>query len=240
MRQATIGKTTLRLVEGDITRQPADAIVNAANEALSGGGGVDGAIHRVGGPTIMEECRKLGHCPTGQAVVTAAGRLPARYVMHTVGPVWRGGRQGEENLLASAYASCLVKAAELGLKSIVFPSLSTGAYGYPLRDAARVAMLRRSISLEINAWGKGLARNQGTRSAMVSGRGAPVGLTRCVGVVRPAHARHAFHLAWRSGEHGPSPRRPAAGDRLRAGTGRAGHRRQRRARAGQAGGESAA
>ena len=140
MREARIGSTTLRLVEGDISRQPADAIVNAANEALAGGGGVDGAIHRVGGPSIMDECRKLGHCPTGQAVVTGAGRLPARYVIHAVGPMWRGGRQGEENLLASAYAACLIKASELGLKSIVFPSLSTGAYGYPLNEAARVAL----------------------------------------------------------------------------------------------------
>jgi len=140
MREARIGQTVLRLVEGDITRLRADAIVNAANEALAGGGGVDGAIHRVGGPSIMQECRKIGRCPTGQAVVTGAGLLPARYVIHTVGPVWSGGRQGEENLLASAYAACLVKANELGLKSIVFPSLSTGAYNYPLNDAARVAL----------------------------------------------------------------------------------------------------
>lgn len=140
LRETRIGKTMLRLVEGDITRQPADAIVNAANEALAGGGGVDGAIHRVGGPTITEECQRIGHCPTGQAVVTGAGRLPARYVIHTVGPIWRGGRQSEENLLASAYASCLVKASELDVKSIVFPALSTGAYGYPLREAARVAL----------------------------------------------------------------------------------------------------
>lgn len=145
VREARIGRTILRLVEGDITRQSADAIVNAANEGLAGGGGVDGAIHRVGGSTIMEECRKLGGCPTGQAVVTGAGRLPARYVIHAVGPVWRGGRHHEEDLLASAYAACLVKANELGLKSIVFPALSTGAYGYPLSDAARVA-LRTVIS----------------------------------------------------------------------------------------------
>jgi O-acetyl-ADP-ribose deacetylase (regulator of RNase III) len=140
MREARIGSTTLRLAEGDITRIAADAIVNAANEDLRGGGGVDGAIHRVGGPTIMEECRKIGRCPTGEAVVTTAGRLPARYVIHTVGPVWEGGRKGEENLLAKAYASCLIKASELDLKSIVFPSLSTGAYGYPLDQAARVAL----------------------------------------------------------------------------------------------------
>jgi O-acetyl-ADP-ribose deacetylase (regulator of RNase III) len=140
MREAKIGSTTLRLLEGDITRQPADAIVNAANERLAGGGGVDGAIHRVGGPTIMEECQKFGHCPTGEAVVTGAGRLPARHVIHAVGPIWGGGRSREEALLASAYAACLIKATELGLKSIVFPSLSTGAYGYPLDLAARVAL----------------------------------------------------------------------------------------------------
>ena len=140
MREARIGSVTLRLVEGDITRQAAEAIVNAANEALRGGGGVDGAIHRVGGPSIMAECRQIGRCPTGQAVVTGAGNLPARHVIHTVGPIWEGGRKGEENLLASAYGNCLIKASELGLKSIVFPSLSTGAYGYPLAQAARVAL----------------------------------------------------------------------------------------------------
>src|SRR6476646_10176749 len=140
MREARIGAVTLRLVEGDITRQPADAIVNAANEGLLGGGGVDGAIHRVGGPSIMEECARIGGCPTGSAVVTGAGKLPARHVIHTVGPIWQGGRKGEADLLAKAYASSLMKASELGLRSIVFPSLSTGAYGYPLTEAARVAM----------------------------------------------------------------------------------------------------
>jgi O-acetyl-ADP-ribose deacetylase len=140
MRETRIGKVTLRLVEGDITRQVADAIVNAANSALAGGGGVDGAIHRAGGPTILEECRQIGSCPTGQAVVTGAGRLPARYVIHAVGPVWEGGRRGEENLLASAYGNCLIKANELGLRTIVFPSLSTGAYAYPLNQAARLAL----------------------------------------------------------------------------------------------------
>ena len=131
----------MRLVEGDITRQVADAIVNAANEALAGGGGVDGAIHRVGGPTIMQELReKYKGCKTGDAVVTGAGNLKARYVIHTVGPIWQGGRQNEESLLSRAYGSCLVKANELGCTSIVFPSLSTGAYGYPLDQAARVAV----------------------------------------------------------------------------------------------------
>lgn len=140
MREAQIGPVRLRLIEADITTVPADAIVNAANEGLRGGGGVDGAIHRVGGPTIMEECRRIGRCPTGQAVVTDAGRLPARYVIHTVGPIWRGGQHGEAQLLAAAYASSLDRASELGVRSVVFPSLSTGAYGYPLQDAARIAL----------------------------------------------------------------------------------------------------
>ena len=141
MREARVGKVMLRLVEGDITRQVADAIVNAANEALAGSGGVDGAIHRVGGPSLMEELKsKYKRCPTGEAVVTGAGNLKARYVIHTVGPIWQGGRHNEESLLSRAYGSCLVKANELGCKSIVFPSLSTGAYGYPLDQAARVAV----------------------------------------------------------------------------------------------------
>lgn len=149
MREGRIGRTILRLVEGDITRVPADAIVNAANSALAGGGGVDGAIHRAGGPSIMEECRKLGGCPTGQAVVTGAGRLPAKYVIHTVGPIWEGGREREQDLLASAYGACLIKANELELRSIVFPSLSTGAFGYPLEPAARVALRTVTERLQI-------------------------------------------------------------------------------------------
>lgn len=140
MRETRIGPVLLRLIEADITTVPADAIVNAANEGLRGGGGVDGAIHRAGGPTIMEECRRIGRCPTGQAVVTGAGRLPARYVIHAVGPIWRGGQHGEAQLLASAYTSSLARARELGARSIVFPSLSTGAYGYPLQEAARIAL----------------------------------------------------------------------------------------------------
>lgn len=142
MRETSVGRTRVRLVEGDITRQAADAIVNAANEDLIVGGGVDGAIHRVGGPSILQETREKypRGCPTGEAVVTGAGNLKARYVIHTVGPVWEGGRHNEERLLAKAYGSCLVKANELGCTSIVFPSLSTGAYGYPLDQAARVAI----------------------------------------------------------------------------------------------------
>lgn len=150
MREARLGKVTVRLVEGDLTRQVADAIVNAANEALAGGGGVDGAIHRVGGPSIMQELRaRYTGCPTGEAVVTGAGNLKARYVIHTVGPIWQGGRRNEESLLARAYGSCLLKANELGCTSIVFPSLSTGAYGYPLDQAARVAVNTVADRLQI-------------------------------------------------------------------------------------------
>ena len=138
--KAVIGTSTLELVEGDITTQEVDAIVNAANPQLSGGGGVDGAIHRAGGPSIMTECRKIGSCPTGQAVATNAGMLDAEKVIHAVGPVYQGGRQGEPELLASAYASAFELAAELGMKTIAVPSLSTGAYGYPLEDAARIAV----------------------------------------------------------------------------------------------------
>lgn len=125
---------------GDITLQTTDAIVNAANPTLQGGGGVDGAIHRAAGPGLLEECRALGGCSTGRAVITRGHRLPARFVIHTVGPVWRGGREGEERALASCYHSCLTLAGELGLKSVAFPAISTGAYGYPPREACRVAL----------------------------------------------------------------------------------------------------
>lgn len=136
--------SVLRLVVGDITKVPADAIVNAANSALRGGGGVDGAIHRAGGPEIMRELdqirRRTGGCPTGSAVATTAGKLPARYVFHAVGPIWRGGRHNEPELLASCYRTCLRMAEERGVKVITFPSISTGAYGYPVREAAGVAL----------------------------------------------------------------------------------------------------
>ncbi|RUM89214.1 MAG: RNase III inhibitor [Thermodesulfatator sp.] len=131
---------TLEVVQGDLTEQDTEAIVNAANERLIPGGGVDGAIHRKGGPSIAEEARKIGHCPTGSAVVTGAGRLKARYVIHAVGPVYKDGRSGEAELLASAYRESLKRATELGLSSVAFPSLSTGAYGYPLEEAAPVAL----------------------------------------------------------------------------------------------------
>ena len=130
----------LELVEGDITLQDTEAIVNAANSGLRGGGGVDGAIHRSGGPQIMEECRRIGGCPTGEARITTGGRLKAKYVIHAVGPIHSGGKRGEAELLASAYRYSLKLAAELGIQSIAFPSLSTGAYGYPLEEAASIAL----------------------------------------------------------------------------------------------------
>lgn len=135
-----VGQAVVEAVQGDITKEEVEAIVNAANEGLRGGGGVDGAIHRAGGPAIMEECRRLKRCPTGQAVITTGGRLPARYVIHTVGPIWRGGESGEPELLASCYRESLKLAQAKGLKSIAFPSISTGAYGYPKEAAARVAL----------------------------------------------------------------------------------------------------
>jgi len=135
-----VGASRLELVEGDITRQDTDAIVNAANSGLRGGGGVDGAIHRAGGPSILEECRRIGGCPTGEARITGAGRLRARWVIHAVGPVHADGRRGEPELLASAYRSSLEAATSAGAASVAFPSLSTGAYGYPMADAARIAL----------------------------------------------------------------------------------------------------
>jgi len=135
-----IGKAALSIVEGDITREETDAIVNAANSGLRGGGGVDGAIHRAGGPSILEECRKIGHCPTGQAVITTGGNLKAKHVIHTVGPVYSGGGRNEAGLLKSAYLESLKLASKKGLKSVSFPAISTGAYGYPLNEAARIAL----------------------------------------------------------------------------------------------------
>jgi O-acetyl-ADP-ribose deacetylase (regulator of RNase III) len=131
---------TLELVQGDITAEDSDAIVNAANSRLAGGGGVDGAIHRAGGPRIMEECRKIGGCPTGQAVITTGGNLKARYVIHTVGPIYTGKSPKEAELLASAYGESLKLAHAHKLKSVSFPSISTGAYGYPLDQAAEIAL----------------------------------------------------------------------------------------------------
>jgi O-acetyl-ADP-ribose deacetylase (regulator of RNase III) len=148
-----IGRADLVLARGDITKIAADAIVNAANSALLGGGGVDGAIHRAGGPSIMAECRTIGGCPTGSAVATGAGALPARHVIHAVAPIYRGAAS-DAQLLRSAYETSLGLAESLGAKSISFPSLGTGAYGYPIREAAPIAidaavvLLRRGSDLE--------------------------------------------------------------------------------------------
>jgi len=143
-KEAVINQTRLSLIQGDITKQATDAIVNAANPSLMGGGGVDGAIHRVGGPAILEECKQIasrqGRLPTGKAVITTGGNLKAKHVIHTVGPIWHGGSKGEAALLASAYRESLKVAAENNLSSISFPSISTGAYGYPVADAAKVAI----------------------------------------------------------------------------------------------------
>ncbi len=142
--EVRINQTKLAIIQGDITKQATEAIANAANSSLMGGGGVDGAIHRAGGPAILEECKQIvsrqGRLPTGKAVMTTGGNLKARFVIHTVGPVWHGGNRGEPELLASAYRESLKVAAENNLSSISFPSISTGAYGYPVAEAAKVAI----------------------------------------------------------------------------------------------------
>ncbi|TYP00165.1 O-acetyl-ADP-ribose deacetylase (regulator of RNase III) [Geothermobacter ehrlichii] len=140
-----------RLVLGDITRLKVDAIVNAANRTLLGGGGVDGAIHRAAGPELRETCRRLGGCETGDAKMTPGFALPAAHVIHTVGPVWKGGGRDEEGLLASCYRNCLRLALENGLRSVAFPSISTGAYGFPVEKACRIALNEVAAFVDVHA-----------------------------------------------------------------------------------------
>lgn len=140
----------LRALHADITTLVVDAIVNAANATLLGGGGVDGAIHRAAGPGLLDECRRLGGCRTGEAKLTSGHRLPARYVIHTVGPVWRDGGSGEAALLSACYQNALRLAADQNLTTIAFPSISTGVYGYPFAEAARIAV--RSVLAALNTW----------------------------------------------------------------------------------------
>ncbi len=145
-----MNRDRIEVVEGDITRQTVDAIVNAANTTLLGGGGVDGAIHRVAGPELLEECQMLGGCATGQAKITKGYRLPAKWVIHTVGPVWRDGQHGEDELLASCYQSSFALAEQHRIRTIAFPSISTGAYGFPMDRAARIAVREAKQFLERN------------------------------------------------------------------------------------------
>jgi O-acetyl-ADP-ribose deacetylase (regulator of RNase III) len=141
----------LKVLEGDITRQKVDAVVNAANSSLLGGGGVDGAIHRAAGPELLAECRTLGGCPAGEARITRGYRLPARHVIHTVGPVWQGGDAGEEELLANCYRNSLTLLREHGLRSVAFPAISCGAYGFPIDRAAAIAVAEIRSFLEADA-----------------------------------------------------------------------------------------
>lgn len=138
----------IEIVEGDITKQAVEAVVNAANNSLLGGGGVDGAIHRAAGPELLEETRRIGGCPTGEARVSRGYRLPAKFIIHTVGPVWRGGANDEDRLLADCYRNSLAAAVRFGVKSVAFPSISTGAYGFPLERAAEIALREAAGFLE--------------------------------------------------------------------------------------------
>lgn len=141
----------ITLIQGDITVQHVDAIVNAANTSLLGGGGVDGAIHRAAGPELLEECRALGGCPTGEARITKGYRLPAKYVIHTPGPIWRGGEHDEDRLLANCYRNSLRLAAQHGVRTLAFPSISTGIYGFPIERASRIAAREVKAFLENDA-----------------------------------------------------------------------------------------
>lgn len=141
----------IQLMQGDITRQQVDAIVNAANNSLLGGGGVDGAIHRAAGPQLLEETRTLNGCPTGEAKMSGGYNLPAHWVIHTVGPVWHGGNQQEDELLANCYRNSLALAADRDVRSIAFPSISTGAYGFPIERAARIALAETQAFLQQHA-----------------------------------------------------------------------------------------
>jgi len=138
------------VIKGDITLQKVDAIVNAANNSLLGGGGVDGSIHRAAGPTLLDECKKLGGCPTGEARITGGYKLPAKRIIHTVGPIWRGGNNGEDEVLARCYKSCFALIDQYRIKTIAFPSISTGAFGFPLERASRIALREIDAFLEGN------------------------------------------------------------------------------------------
>ena len=141
----------LKILQGDITKQKVDAIVNAANSSLLGGGGVDGAIHRAAGPALLEECRRLDGCPTGEARITAGHRLPAKHVLHAVGPIWHGGNANEDELLANCYRSCFAMMEEHGLRSVAFPAISCGVYGFPIDRAAAIAVREIREVLERNS-----------------------------------------------------------------------------------------
>jgi O-acetyl-ADP-ribose deacetylase (regulator of RNase III) len=147
---ANSNSNRIAVVEGNITKQKVEAIVNAANTTLLGGGGVDGAIHDAAGPGLLEECRKLGGCPTGQAKITRAYSIPVKWIIHAVGPVWRGGNLGEDDRLASAYRSCFDLAQQHEISTIAFPAISTGAYGFPMDRAARIAIREANQAFERN------------------------------------------------------------------------------------------